>query len=452
MAIPSRQIGWGTEENLLWQISKQLEAITGVAYNSSGGIVGPQGPIGPQGPQGVQGIQGTTGETGAALTVLGSYPDLPSFLAGAGSMPGNPGDAWIVNGGELYIWNTATMAWEDAGNLLGPQGEQGQQGVQGEQGVQGQQGIQGTQGIQGETGSQGVKGDQGDTGAQGAAGNSVTILGSYADLAAFNAGAGSLPGANIGDSWILLSDGSLMTWNGSVWFDAGDIKGPQGDTGATGATGAKGDKGDTGAKGDQGIQGIQGIQGVKGDQGIQGVKGDTGAQGAAGLPGLFAQTADSTPVTATVAETTIIGTGVGTLTVPANAFQIGDSFVCALDGILSCGSSATLHIRVKTLAGVLLADTGIIDMSAATNKSWLINLYFTIRTLGGPTVASISSGGLFSYIRNGGTQFEGYVLSTINATTFDTTVDNTLVITAQWNTTSAGNSITTRNFTLTKLY
>ena len=30
MAIPSRQIGWGTEENLLWQISKQLEGLTGV--------------------------------------------------------------------------------------------------------------------------------------------------------------------------------------------------------------------------------------------------------------------------------------------------------------------------------------------------------------------------------------------------------------------------------------
>jgi hypothetical protein len=35
MAIPSRQIGWGTEENLLWQISKQLEYLTGIAYNSN---------------------------------------------------------------------------------------------------------------------------------------------------------------------------------------------------------------------------------------------------------------------------------------------------------------------------------------------------------------------------------------------------------------------------------
>jgi hypothetical protein len=34
MAIPSKQIGWGTEENLLWQISKQLESLTGVTNNS----------------------------------------------------------------------------------------------------------------------------------------------------------------------------------------------------------------------------------------------------------------------------------------------------------------------------------------------------------------------------------------------------------------------------------
>ena len=33
MAIPSRQIGWGTEENLLWEISKQLESLTGVTSN-----------------------------------------------------------------------------------------------------------------------------------------------------------------------------------------------------------------------------------------------------------------------------------------------------------------------------------------------------------------------------------------------------------------------------------
>jgi hypothetical protein len=167
--------------------------------------------------------------------------------------------------------------------------------------------------------------------------------------------------------------------------------------------------------------------------------------------GLYAQTVTGPSVTG-IAEQSIIGVGVGTLSVPANAFSIGDSFTAALDGIISCVSSATIHIHVKTVAGAILADTGVVSLAAATNKAWLLSLYFTVRTLGGAGVASISSGGLFSYIRNGGTQFEGFVLSTINTTTFDTTVNNELVITAQFNTGNAGNTIQSYNFTLQKVY
>jgi hypothetical protein len=39
MAIPSKQIGWSTENNLLWQISKQLEYLTTVTGNASTGIL-----------------------------------------------------------------------------------------------------------------------------------------------------------------------------------------------------------------------------------------------------------------------------------------------------------------------------------------------------------------------------------------------------------------------------
>lgn len=120
------------------------------------GVIGPQGPQGVQGIQGIQGVQGIQGpqgiqgETGAALTVLGSYPDLASFLAGAGGSPGLPGTAWIIESdGSLYVWNTATNAWEDVGDLQGPQGIQGIQGVQGIQGIQGVQGIQGIAGVVG---------------------------------------------------------------------------------------------------------------------------------------------------------------------------------------------------------------------------------------------------------------------------------------------------------------
>ena len=116
-------------------------------------VVGPQGPQGiqgEQGPQGVEGPQGIQGETGAALTVLGSYPDLAAFLAGAGGSPGLPGEAWLLESdGSLMIWNTATNVWEDVGDLQGPQGIQGIQGPQGEQGIQGVQGIQGIAGVVG---------------------------------------------------------------------------------------------------------------------------------------------------------------------------------------------------------------------------------------------------------------------------------------------------------------
>jgi hypothetical protein len=168
--------------------------------------------------------------------------------------------------------------------------------------------------------------------------------------------------------------------------------------------------------------------------------------------GLFAQITDSVPITGTIVESTLIGVGLGTLSVPANAFSIGDSFTAFLDGKISCVGTATLHIKVKTLAGVLLADTGIIAMDAATIHNWKLDIQFTIRALGTTGIASISSGGLFGYIKNSGNNYEGYVLSTVNNTTFDTTISNTLLITAQWNTNNAGNSIFSRNFTLTKIY
>lgn len=146
------------------------DIITLASENAEPGPQGPQGVQGVQGVpgiQGIQGIQGVPGEqgiqgaTGAALTVLGSYPNLSAFIAGAGGEPGEPGTAWIIESdGSLYVWNTATDAWEDVGDLQGPQGvqgDQGIQGIQGEPGPQGPQGIQGIQGIQGVSGASGLE-------------------------------------------------------------------------------------------------------------------------------------------------------------------------------------------------------------------------------------------------------------------------------------------------------
>jgi hypothetical protein len=171
----------------------------------------------------------------------------------------------------------------------------------------------------------------------------------------------------------------------------------------------------------------------------------------AGSYGLYTQTASSTPVTNTTTETSLLDGGVGTLTVPANGFKVGNSFHAILTGYISSVNNHTLRIRIKT-DGIVLADTGVITMAGATGRHWKLEIYFTIRTLGASGVASIATGGTFMYTKNASTNFEGTNFSTETTTGFDTTISNTLSITAQWGQTNTGDSIYSEIFTLNKTY
>lgn len=81
-----------------------------------------------------------------------------------------------------------------------------------------------------------AKGDPGPPGADGPPGAGLIIKGSVATT-------GDLPGgAAIGDGYMVeeFDPFRLYVWDGSAYFDAGVIQGPQGDTGASGAPGAAG--------------------------------------------------------------------------------------------------------------------------------------------------------------------------------------------------------------------
>jgi hypothetical protein len=167
--------------------------------------------------------------------------------------------------------------------------------------------------------------------------------------------------------------------------------------------------------------------------------------------GLFAQTANSTPVTGTTTETTLINGGVGTLSVPANGFRIGDSFRAIFGGVLNVANNQTLRIRVKTGAVVLL-DSGLQPITNITNNVFNLHIDFTIRTLGGAGVASIVALGAFNYVKTANGTIEGFGFNTVNNTTFNTTINNTLDVTAQWGSNNAGNSIFSDIFILNKTY
>lgn len=168
--------------------------------------------------------------------------------------------------------------------------------------------------------------------------------------------------------------------------------------------------------------------------------------------GIFSQTGASTPVVNTTSELTLIDGGVGTLSVPANGFKVGDTFWAYMGGNLSSNNGDTLRIRVKTLSGTTLADTGAIIMRNATALPFIIDIKFSIWTIGGAGTASILTAALFEYLENAADKFNAYPSGSINNTTFDTTIAQTLDITAEWGTASPTNSIQTSIFFLNQLY
>ena len=168
-------------------------------------------------------------------------------------------------------------------------------------------------------------------------------------------------------------------------------------------------------------------------------------------PGLFSQTSDSIPVVNTTVETTLISTGVGTLSVPANQFQVGASYIAYLSGVISSQNNATMEIHLRS-NGFVLANTNPMILSATIGKFWELHVNFTIRAVGGGGVAAIVTSGRFSYNKQSGNTPESLGFSSINNTTFDTTINNTLVITATWGEASPLNSIQTRLFNLYRVY
>ena len=399
MAIPSRQIGWSTTDNLLWQISKQVETLgCVVACGTSGrGAAGTSGTSGYDGDkyrttstsEFTLGVSTTlTVGTGLAYTVaqdiiiahdLSNHQTcmVTSYDPVTGVMVIGP--PFTVTGGGTY------SSW-----IVNLDGAAGGDGSSGTSGSSGSSGINGTSGTSGSSGRSGTSGSSGTAGTSGSSGTS-------------------------------------------------------------GANGTAGTSGSSGTSGANGIAGTSGISGVAGTSGVSGTSGTSPVFPLPVVYGLYSQTANSTPVTNTTVETTIINGGVGTLTVGANQFSIGDAFRGDFGGVISTGNNQTIRFRIKA-GSVILVDSGAQTINNVSNNVWSLSVNFTVRTLGGPGVASIVTLGTFNYAKTVNGTVEGFSFNAVNNTTFDTTISNTLDVTVQWGAASVNNTIYSDLFTLNKIY
>ena len=165
--------------------------------------------------------------------------------------------------------------------------------------------------------------------------------------------------------------------------------------------------------------------------------------------GNYAQTANSATIN-TTGEQSIVGTGVGSLSIPANIFAVGDSFHGKMGGLINAtggGGRSEIILSIKT-GTTILASTGVFDLDNATNQGWEVELDFTIAAIG--ATGTICTNGNFAYTKNNNRQVFGYIFQDVQA--IDTTVSNTLDVTVEWNVFNGGDDIYSANFVLYKVF
>jgi hypothetical protein len=346
--------------------------------------------------------------------------------------------------------------------------------------------VAGTSGTTGSSGSSGTSGTSGTSGLTGEAGDRYQTTSSTS----FTLGTGGTITVGTGLAYTVAQDiliaynisnhqvSMVISYNpatGVLVFDAPsavigsgtynswgvNLNGAAGGNGTNGTSGTSGLTGSSGTSGTSGSSGTRGTSGTSGLTGSSGSSGTTGTSGTSGvsptLPtsisyGLFAQTANSTIITNTTTESSLINGGVGTLTVPANGFSVGDSFRAVFGGVINADNNQTIRIRMRT-GSVLLLDSGLQNLgSAVIDDVWSLNVDFTIRQIGAAGVASIVALGSFHYTKTNNASVQGFGFNVVNSTTFDTTISNTLDVTAQWGAASTGNNIYSDIFILNKTY
>ncbi len=165
--------------------------------------------------------------------------------------------------------------------------------------------------------------------------------------------------------------------------------------------------------------------------------------------GNYAQTAQG-PTINTVGEQSIVGSGVGSLSIPGNFFSVGDSFHGKIGGLINAtggGGRSEIILNIKTGATVL-ASTGVFDLDSATNQGWECELDFTITAIG--ATGTICTNGNFIYTKDNNRSVFGYIFQDVQP--IDTTVLNTLDVTVEWNVLNGGDDIYSANFVLYKVF
>lgn len=197
--------------------------------------------------------------TSSTITIIGTFTTYNDLIA---NRPvGDVGDAYLVNG-DLYIWDSNSSSWVNAGHIQGAEGVSCTHQWEGT--------VLSVTSASG-TSSSDLKGEKGDKGEKGADGTSVTILGSYDT---YDELISDHPTGAEGESYIVGGDLYVWSANEGSWINAGAIKGEQGAT----FTPHVAENGDLSWTNDMGLANPTTVN-IKGKDGVIGKDGASGEDG-----------------------------------------------------------------------------------------------------------------------------------------------------------------------------
>ena len=135
------------------------------------------------------------------------------------------------------------------------------------------------------------------------------------------------------------------------------------------------------------------------------------------------------------------GTGVGTLTIPANRLVAGSRLRIKLMGVLGTGTAAPTLNLALTLGGVAVCSTGAVTLTTVSmsNRYWEAEFMVTCRTAG--ATGTVIGHGYFSWNTTGNTTLETGMPATATATV-NTTGTLVIGVTAACGTSDALNTMT----------
>jgi hypothetical protein len=152
---------------------------------------------------------------------------------------------------------------------------------------------------------------------------------------------------------------------------------------------------------------------------------------------MFVQTADQN-FNNTTTETTIFGTGVGTLTIPTDFFAAGRSLRIVLSGRFGTTGTPTFNTQFKFGSTAYLSTGASPMLGNVTNGYFQAEVLLTCRTAG----ATGTFEGTLRMTWYGGSAGDRHHFDAVWSGTVDTTGENVIDVTGTWGTANASNTIT----------